>query len=84
MVVPTKPYQERIGPRLLGERSHANKQASIGLYLHGQVSQHTRCGAISRCTTYCPPYCRSGDSARREMALQYLLPLDFGTGPTIP
>ena len=33
MIVPTRPYQERIGPRLLSERSRANKQTSIGLYL---------------------------------------------------
>jgi hypothetical protein len=32
MVVPTRPCQESIGPRLLGERSHANKQTSVGLY----------------------------------------------------
>jgi hypothetical protein len=30
--VPTRPYQERIDPRLLGKRSCANKQTSIGLY----------------------------------------------------
>jgi hypothetical protein len=30
--VPTRPCQESISPRLLGERSHANKQTSIGLY----------------------------------------------------
>jgi hypothetical protein len=28
MIVPTRPCQERIGPRLLGERSRANKQTS--------------------------------------------------------
>jgi hypothetical protein len=30
MVVPTRPYQERMGLRLLGERSRASKQTSIG------------------------------------------------------
>ena len=33
MVVPTRPYHEKIGPCLLGGRSRANKQTSIGLYL---------------------------------------------------
>jgi hypothetical protein len=33
MAVPTRPFQERIGLRLLGARSRANKQPSIGLYI---------------------------------------------------
>jgi hypothetical protein len=39
MVVPTRPYQERIGPRLLGEKCRANKQTSIWIVF---LSQNNR------------------------------------------
>jgi len=41
-VVPTRPYEEGIGRRLLDERSRADRQTSGGLYVHHHC--RARCG----------------------------------------
>jgi hypothetical protein len=49
MVVPTRPCQESIGPRLRGKRSRANTQTSIGLYRPAAIVSLVMNSCLSGC-----------------------------------
>jgi hypothetical protein len=42
MFVPTRPYQDRIGPRLRDRRSRQKKQTGTGLYKLYKIKKHPK------------------------------------------